>query len=82
LWPEIVLLKLRERLLQVIRLAEGRMDIEDAEVLGLTDPVLIRMYRLLVMVLLFFVTVVALNALIALMSSTYERIMEKKVSER
>ncbi len=58
------------------------MDIEDAEVLGLTDPVLIRMYRLLVMVLLFFVTVVALNALIALMSSTYERIMEKKVSER
>jgi hypothetical protein len=58
------------------------MDVEDAETLGLTDPVLIRMYRLLVMVLLFFVTVVALNALIALMSSTYERIMEKKVSER
>ncbi len=58
------------------------MDIEDAEKLGLTDPVLIRMHRFLVMVLLFFVTVVALNALIALMSSTYERIMEKKVSER
>jgi hypothetical protein len=65
-----------------MRLAEGRMDIEDAEKLGLTDPVLIRMHRFLVMVLLFFVTVVALNALIALMSSTYERIMEKKVSER
>jgi hypothetical protein len=65
-----------------MRLAEGRMDIEDAEILGLTDPVLIRMYRFLEMVLLFFVTVVALNALIALMSSTYERIMEKKVSER
>ncbi len=58
------------------------MDAEDAESLGLTEPVLIHMYRFLVMVLLFFVTVVALNALIALMSSTYERIMEKKVSER
>jgi hypothetical protein len=32
--------------------------------------------------LLFFITVVSLNALIAFMGSTYEKVMEKRISQR
>ena len=66
-------------LFNVLRIAEGRLDIEDP---GLEEEPLEKMFYFLFVFLLFFISIVSLNALIALMGSTYERVMEKKIAER
>jgi hypothetical protein len=75
----------------VIRFAEGRKDMDDSAYLGVLEQMdrgdvaenaLYWTGYWLVYFLLMFITIVALNALIALMGSSYEKVVEKKISQR
>jgi hypothetical protein len=75
----------------VVRIAEGRQDMESSKLLTILDnldlsdesQLEIFMFSYSLFYLLFFgITIVGLNALISLMGSTFERVMEHKISYR